>query len=180
MKRQRRTAIFTVGILFATIAMGLILTVQNTSDASGSADALVWNDFDLGMSLARDSNKKILIDVYTDWCSWCKKMDSEVYTDKGVIEAIKASYVLVKLNAESQEQLTYQGKRLTEREFAGSVGVSGYPSTLFFESSGKPITLVPGYIPAMKFTPILRYIGENHYQSVSYEDYLKSSEQTLR
>jgi thioredoxin-related protein len=134
--------------------------------------SLSWKSFDEGILLAGQTNKKILVDVYTDWCSWCKKMDSDVYTDKEVIGALNASFVLVKLNAESDKTVNYKGKALTERQFAGTVGVTGYPSTLFFESSGKPITLLPGFVPAPKFLPILRYIGENHYQSVSFEDYL--------
>jgi len=169
---MNKTALFSAIIIVVAVAFGLVLNSQSTSGASGSESSLSWKTFDEGITLARQTNKKMLVDVYTDWCSWCKKMDSEVYTDKSVIDALNGSFVLVKLNAESEQRVYYEGKTLTETQLASAVGVTGYPSTLFFDSSGKPITLLPGYVPAPKFLPILRYIGENHYQTVSFEDYL--------
>jgi len=169
---MNKTAAITVFVIIIAVAFGLILNSQSTSGASDPGTSLSWKTFDEGIVLAGQTNKKLLVDVYTDWCTWCKKMDSDVYTDKRVIEALNASFVLVKLDAESDKTVHYEGKSLSETEFARMVGVTGYPSTLFFDSTGKPITLLPGYVPAPKFVPVLRYIGDNHYQTVSFEDYL--------
>lgn len=168
---MNKTAAISGIFIIVALGMGLLLNSQSTPAATDNT-AFSWKTFDEGIALAGQTNKKVLVDVYTDWCGWCKKMDSEVYTDKGVIDALNNAFVLVKLNAESDKSVRYNGKTLTEAQFAGAVGVTGYPSTLFFESSGKPITLLPGFVPAPKFLPILRYIGENHYQTVSFEDYL--------
>jgi len=159
-------------VIIIAVASGLLLNSQNSSGASEPGNSLSWKTFDEGIVLAGKTNKKLLVDVYTDWCTWCKKMDSDVYTDKGVIDVLNGSFILMKLNAESDKTVHYQGRSITETEFARTVGVTGYPSTLFFDSSGKPITLLPGYVPAPKFVPVLRYIGDDHYQTVSFEDYL--------
>lgn len=171
MKKQFLISVVVVGV---ALASGLFLNSQKGSAESNSS--LTWKSLDEGMTLAKQQNKKILVDVYTDWCGWCKKMDSDVYSDAGVIKTLNAKFVLVKLNAESDSKyVQYQGKRYTEADFAKAVGVSGYPSTLFFDSGGKPITLLPGFVPAQKFVPILAYIGDDHYLTISFEQYLSKA-----
>ncbi len=172
---MKKTAVVSSIVVLVALAFGLVLNSHGSSAAPAAQNSLTWKAFDEGLALAKQTNKKILVDVYTDWCGWCKKMDSDVYTQKDVIEVLKSGFVLVKLNAESDKSLTYKERRLTEAQFASSVGVTGYPSTLFFESSGKPITLLPGFVPAPKFVPILRYISENHYQKLSFQEYLSKT-----
>lgn len=169
-----RNSFFVAFVLVGSIGIGVLLTSESSPQAASTS--LAWNTFDEGMALARQSNKKLLVDVYTDWCGWCKRMDSEVYTDQDVINALQRKFVLVKLNAESDKSVTYDGRTFTEAQFAGSIGVTGYPSTLFFESNGKPITLLPGFVPPPKFLPVLRYIGDDHYQSLSFEEYLSKTD----
>ena len=67
---------------------------------SSPASSVSWKSFDDGVLLAQQSNKKLLVDVYTDWCTWCKKMDAEVYTNPEVFKLINTQFVAVKLNAE--------------------------------------------------------------------------------
>lgn len=172
---MKRTAIVSVAIVIVALAFGLVLNSRGTTAESGNQSALAWKNFDEGFALAAKTNKKILVDVYTDWCTWCKKMDSDVYTQKDVIAALNAGFVLVKLNAESDKPLLYKEKKLSEAQFASAVGVTGYPSTLFFESTGKAITLLPGFVPAPKFVPILRYISEDHYKTTPFEEYLSKA-----
>lgn len=153
----------------------LAVLVFGDSLLSQTKGALEWLTFEQAMEKAKLENRKVLVDVYTDWCGWCKKMDKEVYADPGVVEVLSQYFVVAKLNAESSKDITYKGTKLTERRFAAGAGVSGYPSTIFFESDSKPITLLPGFVPAPRFITILRYIGENHYRTISFEEYVKKS-----
>lgn len=131
-----------------------------------------WKKFNSGIIEAKKSGKKILVDVYTDWCGWCKKMDTTTYTDKKVFEYIKKNYVIIKLNAESEEKISYAGQTISPAEFAQGMGISGYPATLFLKSDGEPITLLPGYAEPDRFIHILSFIGENHYEKKKFVDYL--------
>jgi thioredoxin-related protein len=164
-------------VISSLVVLGVLVfaffSLQNNS-TSPLPDAVEWHTFNDGLSLARNSNKKILVDVYTHWCSWCKKMDSEVYTNKGVTRILREHFILVKLDAESNSPLTYQGKNLTEAEFAQNFGVTGYPTTLFFDPDANAITTLPGYAPPERFATILDFIGENYYKSVSFQEYVKS------
>ena len=131
-----------------------------------------WQKFEEGLSQAKKSGKKVLVDVYTDWCSWCKKMDANTYADKKVLDYLNKNFVVIKLNAEAKETITYSGQKISPAEFSQGMGVSGYPATLFLQSDGQPITLLPGYAEADMFIHVLSFIGENHYEKKKFSDYL--------
>lgn len=156
--------------LIAFVALGWFLNGdQSAAVTDHSAD---WKTFDEGTTLARQQGKKVVVDVYTDWCTWCKKMDSETYADRVVSQTLKAHFITVKLNAESSDLITFNGETMTSAQFAQAAGVTGYPTTLFLDENLKPITVVPGYAPPEKFVDILRYFGEDHYKSTQFQDYL--------
>ena len=131
-----------------------------------------WKKFDDGLKQAKQTGKKVLIDVYTDWCGWCKKMDAGTYADKKVSDYLEKYFVIIKLNAEANETISYSGKKISPAEFSQGMGVSGYPATLFLKSNGEPITLLPGYVEADQFIHVLSFIAENHYESKKFTDYL--------
>lgn len=136
-------------------------------------DQLTWYSFDEGLAKAQKENKHVLIDVYTDWCGWCKVMEQKTYSDLNVIRYLNAKFVLVKLNPEKDDQVTYNGKKYSAAQFSQGIGVNGYPATAFFESDAKMVTLVPGFVEAKDFLNIIQYIGEKEYYKISFDDYLK-------
>jgi len=150
------------------IAIVLLAAFTMTAEAKNPQ----WKKFDEGMKLAKQSGKKVLVDVYTDWCSWCKKMDASTYADKKVSEYLSKNYVIIKLNAEANEKITFAGQTMSPAEFSQGMGVTGYPATLFLKSDGQAITLLPGYSEANMFIHILTYINENQYEKKKFPDYL--------
>lgn len=172
MTHFRTTLFFAfVGITLVAIAYSLVESSSPLYPDS-SNNKLAWLTFNAGMDQSAKENKKILVDVYTDWCGWCKKMDKEVYTDAKVVALLNEKFVVVKLNAESSSKLSYNGKEFTEQEFARALGIDGYPTTVFFEPDSKPITRIPGYVEAKTLAKVLSYIGDNHYKTISYQDFL--------
>ncbi|MEX2115508.1 MAG: DUF255 domain-containing protein [Bacteroidota bacterium] len=171
-----KTTLITTAVLLGALLIGFILQSEGSSESIADS-AISWYSFEEAVTIAKRDNKKILLDVYTDWCGWCKKMDSEVYSNPSVINALSTSFIGVKVNAESAKPLAFQGKSYTEESFAAGAGVTGYPTTIFLDSESAPITLAPGYIPADRFLPILKYIGEDHYKTLSFEEYQQRSSQ---
>ncbi len=148
----------------------------SAAPAGGRAEPLGWLGWDQGMSEASATGRPILVDVYTDWCAWCKRMDRDVYARADVREYLGRRFVLVKLNAESQEEARFGARTFTSRALAQQLRVSGYPTTIFLKSNGEHIANVPGYIPAERFMLMLRYIGEDHIgRGVSWQEYEKSA-----
>jgi thioredoxin-related protein len=153
------------------VMISIILVIVVLGFSSGSQ--LTWYGFDEGMQKAKDENKQVLVDVYTDWCSWCKVMDEKTYTDPGVVTILNQKFVLIKLNPEKDGPVMFGGKSYNADQFAQGIGVNGYPATAFFESNDKMITLVPGYLKADEFLPIVEYIGDKKYNEIGFDDYLK-------
>jgi len=163
MNRHLRT-IFLTGVLVSVALSG----------NAGEKEHLKWMTFDDGIVHARKTNKKVIIDVYTDWCGWCKRMDKDTYDDKDVAAYIEKHYVVIKLNAESSKKLKFQDKEYTEQELSGAFGVTGFPTTIFLSSNGDPITVVPGYSDANRFGDIISFIAEEHYLTTKFDDYVAS------
>jgi thioredoxin-related protein len=164
-------------IVIALVAVGLLVFYSSQGDESSekrAPSAIVWHSFDEGVVLARQENKKILVDAYTDWCVWCKKMDKEVYTDGAVGKAMASNFIAVKLNAESQKSVTVDGAQMNEASLARDMGVTGYPTIVFLDPAAKPITKISGYMEPNEFTNVLRFIGEDHYKTKSFQDYKNS------
>lgn len=155
-------------LLIAIIFMGLTLNIQDKK-------ALKWHSFSEGLKIAMAENKKVLIDVYTDWCEWCKKMDDEVYTDSKVVNYLSSKFVLIKLNAESEAKHTFEGREYSEMELAYIFGVEGFPTTIFIREDMQPITAVPGYFPADVFMKILTFIGDDYYLKMNFDEYLEKT-----
>ncbi len=157
------------------ISLSLLPAVAPAA-GSGPAAPLDWLKWNQGVSEAVSAKRPILVDVYTDWCGWCKRMDRDVYALDDVRRYLKKHFVVVKLNAESAEEARYGDRTLTARALAQQLRVSGYPTTVFLKPNGEHIASVPGYIPAERFKNMLRYIGEDHIgRGVSWQDFEKSA-----
>ena len=170
------TRIVSIIVVVALVAVGVsaFLTSSGRSTVESSASVIKWHGFDEGAALARQENKKILVDVYTDWCGWCKKMDEEVYSNGAVGQTMASNFIAVKLNAESQKGVTYDGTSMNEASLASAMGVTGYPTILFLDPAAKPITKISGYMEPKEFTGVLRFIGEDYYKTKSFEEYKSS------
>lgn len=150
------------------------LFVLLLASAGRAAD---WQGWTPGLQRARSTGKPVLVDVYTDWCGWCKRMDREVYARREVDAYLSSHFVTVRLNAESGELAAWRGKNYSARSLAEAFGVNGYPTTVFLDASGNKLVNVPGYIPADRFLLLLRFIGDGHMaKQESWEDYLKQAQ----
>ncbi len=136
---------------------------------------VVWKGYGDALTVAGEQKKKVIIDVYTDWCGWCKKMDKNVYANEKVRKYLDEHFVPVKLNAESKTAHDVKGKSMTETEIARAYGIRSYPTTVFLDSAGEPITVVPGYIDADKFVLVLRYINEEQYKTKKWDEFLSEN-----
>lgn len=107
-------------------------------------DEIQWQpSFAAAMSAAKKSGKPVMVNFYTDWCGYCKKLDSEVYTDFGVISE-SVNFVSVKVNAEKAPDL------------AKKYEVDGFPTILWLDTKGTTLERLPGYMDAPGFLEMMR------------------------
>jgi len=159
--------------LLVFLVAGTLFSLAGPGVDSGRVE---WKTFEEAIKSARASGKLVVVDVYTTWCGWCKKMDKNTYANEKVVDYLNRHFEAVKLNAESNRRHEFQGKSYTERELAKGFGASGYPTTVFLSADEKFITAVPGYMDAKTFLLILEYIKDEQYQNVSWKDFVKSRE----
>lgn len=135
--------------------------------------------------------KKVFVDVYTDWCGWCKRMDQTTFQDDIVKKIMNKYYYSVKLDAEDTRDITIggttyknpnPGQRRSSHQFAAALlnGRMSYPSFVILDENFKAITIIPGYIEAREFEKILWYFTSNDYTKYSYEKYGEIYEKEIR
>lgn len=163
--------------LVAGIMLLLLWTTPGWNGEKGESkkklQAIEWLEFSKAVARGAKENKMVVVDFYTDWCGWCKVMDEKTYGNKKVIEFARKKLIMSKVDAESDETLTYKGQELTYRQLARAFGVKAYPSTAFLSPKGEFITLISGYIPPDKFLPILEFLEGKHYETMKYEEFLE-------
>ena len=135
-----------------------------------------WLGFDAAIDKAKKENKHMIVDVYTTWCGWCKVMDRQTYSDPKVANYLNENFVLAKVNGESSAELHWEGKVITERAFARTVGVTGFPTTYFLKPDAHIIGGAPGFIPPDNFLIYAKYVSTRWYEKGSPQEYLKATQ----
>jgi thioredoxin-related protein len=127
------------------------------------ANTLVWLDFETGYKKAVAENKILLVDMYTNWCYWCKVMDKETYTDSGIIAEINNHFVPVKMNPEVDARFTFGDTTMSNSELFLWLGYGkqfGFPTSYFWLQPGKSEEryCLAGYHEPAAFMQILKQI----------------------
>lgn len=172
--KYNKAIFFSLILGFTTIVMCSFYISKPKPDQE-----IKWVSFEEAVKLQKENPKKIIVDVYTDWCGWCKKMDKNTYTDAEVIKQIQDHFYFVKLDAEQKEEIKYKDKVFTFKqeykanELAVSLlnGQMSYPSTVFLDEDMNLLTVVPGYLTPKDMNPILKYFGENIYKEKNWKEY---------
>ena len=131
------------GLFTFFLSFSLALTLTNTGQGQ---ESIQWMKFEEAIAANAKNPKMILVDVYTDWCGWCKKMDKDTFTDPRVIAHFQKNFYAVKLNAEdTNRKFPFMGKTFSEAEMAASMRVNSYPNLVVIEPGLQNIAQLPGY-----------------------------------
>ncbi|WP_295157410.1 thioredoxin fold domain-containing protein [uncultured Brachyspira sp.] len=129
-----------------TLITFIIIFMSIISCNNANAEIKWEKDLASAMKKAKEKNLPIMIDVYTDWCTWCKELDKNTYSHKEVIDTAK-KMVSVKLNPETSAE---------GAEIAKKYGVQGFPTILFINADGLVLENVGGYVEGDKFVPYMK------------------------
>ena len=160
----------------AGLALGAMMIAMNTEAKAQSTEGgtFAWQSVSAALEQAPTEEKLILVDVYTDWCGWCKRMDRDTYADSAVGAYIAERFIAAKMNPEKEGTVRYDGREFSQAEFGKALGVNGYPATAFFTSKGELITVVPGYLPAGDFRLLLEFLAEEHYKTTAFDEFKRA------
>jgi thioredoxin-related protein len=159
--------------ILSLAGMALLFNIGfSDTDKSEAENTIKWIKYDEGLKIAAEENKPILIDFYTKWCGFCKKMDRETFSNDKVARYLDEKFVTVKVNGESNETVALSEGSLSERQVSRSFGVRGYPTYWFLKASGEKIDNIRGYRPPEMFMTILQFIGDGHYENKTWKEYI--------
>lgn len=166
-----------ISILFVTCLTLFGLTGFKSDSVTRPADEIQWLTIEEAFAKMQKEPRKILIDVYTDWCGWCKVMDKETFKNKTVVDYVNEKYYAVKFNAEQTEaiklgeqQFKSQG-RTHDLALALTNNQPSYPTTVFLDDKFQMIQPLPGYMKAKEFHEVLTFFGENYHKKEAFETY---------
>ncbi len=165
------TRLFFIFVLFVSTAS--LVLAQNP---------VKWYSFEEAIELQKVEQRKIVIDVYTEWCGWCKRMDKSTFQKTHIANYLNEKYYPVKLDAEQKAVINFagqkfsfieQGKGRSYHEFALAVtkGQLSYPTLVFIDESMNIIQSIPGFRTAQEFETIMTYFGENNHKEVPWSSY---------
>ena len=136
-------------IIFIIVALvSLSVTAQNQKK-------IEWLSFEEAMEKNEKEPKPILIDIYTDWCGWCKEMDKKTFTGPEIQAYLKDNFHIIKFNAEQKEAIDFKGNKY-EWIPVGRKGVNqlamellgsrlSYPTLVYLDENMNKIKSSPGF-----------------------------------
>lgn len=169
-------------------SLGLVL-VLTASNAPAPESKVNWMTFEEAIALHEENPKKLLIDLYTDWCGWCKVMDRETYSNQIISDYINQNFYPVKFDGEHKEPVEFRGTtfnfvasgRRGYHELAAALTRNklSYPTTVFMDEELRILQAMAGYLKPEQMEPIIEYMGEGLYSSTPWADFQKNHKSSL-
>jgi thioredoxin-related protein len=140
----------------------LVVSILFIIGCKKAPEEVVWLNIKDAESEKNADKKYYFVDVYTEWCGWCKVMDRETFSKKEVIDFMNKNFHNIKFDAEQRENAIFNGKTYTWVN-SGRNGINmlamellntelSYPSYVILDENKKPVEVIKGY---MEVTPFL-------------------------
>ncbi|MGC4022079.1 MAG: DUF255 domain-containing protein [Cyclobacteriaceae bacterium] len=171
-----------------SLVLALLLVVKvNAQDEHLKGSSVKWMTFEEAVEKSKTEKRKIFIDVYTDWCGWCKVMDKQTFPDPEIAKLLNEKFYPVKLDAEQTNDIVFRG---TTFKFipSGNSGVHqlaaallqnkmSYPNSVFLDEEFRIIPIyqglssVPGFHKPEEFHSFISFVGGDFYQRMNLSQY---------
>lgn len=144
------------------IMLLVLMFIGQFSSAMAGTAGISWKSYEEGMALGKSQGKKVFINFYATWCSYCRMMDTTTFKDAAVIAYLNENFISIKVDVDEQ------------RSVAAQYNISPLPDVWFISEQGEAIGNKPGYMPAEDMLPVLKFIQTDSYVKMSYQTFLDS------
>lgn len=160
-------------ILFVATVCFVALLCQSQNEKDGLVQ---WMSFKEAQEKNKTVPKPFLVDIYTDWCGWCKVMMRTTYSNPNIAGYINNYFYPVKFNAETKDTIEFDGQKYVSTnpaypKAAHQLAIKflgnnlAYPSTVFISSDLKTTFLSQGYLKEQDIEPFLVFMVENVFRT---------------
>ncbi len=174
--------------LVALTTLAVSFTLKNNAPKQRpNADKVTWYSWQEAIELNKKAPRKLLVDVYTDWCGWCKVMDKQTFPNDTIADYLNKNFYCIKLNAEMRDSIQFAGNAfiwMSPEQGGGRNGIHtlayslldgqmSYPTIVYLSEKLERIVISPGYKKPEQLLPELKYTAEEIYKTKSWNDYMK-------
>ena len=171
-----------LSMLFLTFGYAT-LSAQQASEKC--MDKILWMSLDDAFQKTKIQKRKVLIELYIDHCSWCKKMENETFSQDYIAQYINENYYPVRFDAQSKADITFKGKtykyiaesnKQGYHQLAAELmrGKMGYPTIVFLDEEMNIIQPIQGYKDPEIFEAIITYFGQNNHKKMPWNNFKKN------
>lgn len=168
-------------MLLATF-MAMPLLAQNGDAESAAVDLapqLEWPSFTDALASAKDSERIVLVDVWSRTCGWCRKQQTEVYTQPDLQAYVLDTFQLGRLDIDMEsDTLSYKGYTMSSQMLSAGFGATATPTTIFLEPDGTYITRLQGFHAYQDFYDVLRFIGTESFREMDFEAFMNAEQES--
>ncbi len=164
---------------YTFIILSFILCQSTSSTAQNK---IKWHTWKEAVEKSQKTKKKIFVDIYTDWCGWCKKLDKTTFAEDHIAKYINENYYAVKFDAEMTEAVTIRGAEYNfvksgvrgYHELAAYImqGRMSYPTVAFLDEDLNMIQAIPGFQDVPTFEMMITYFGSNQHKTTPWNKYM--------
>ncbi|PQJ80769.1 thioredoxin family protein [Polaribacter porphyrae] len=151
-----------------------------------NAQKINWLTLNKALELQKTNPKKIMVDVYTNWCGPCKMLDKQTFQNKDVAKYVNENFYAVKFNGEGNETITYKEnkfsnpnydpskakRRNSPHQFADYLGLRGYPTIAFFDEDANFLYPLTGFYKPNQLEFYLKlFVADKHKELKTKEQF---------
>lgn len=152
-------------VLFFTLTATLSLGFQtSTSDTT-------WLSMEEAQQTAQQDGKPLFVFVEAEWCGICRQMLQNVFPEDEVSGKLTGNYHPVKIDLDSREEIVFNGKTMTERQFARNMRVSATPTTIFIDENGDELGRHLGGLDQADILRLMAYVTSDQFFEVPFEEF---------
>ncbi len=146
--------------------------------------SIQWHSLTEAIELNKTEPRNFIVDVYTDWCGWCKRMDAQTFSNQVIADYVNANFYAVKFNAEQRENIIIGEKEYKfvdngrrgyhEMAVVLTKGRLSYPTIVYLDDELRHLDVVPGFVNAQQLEMYLNYFNEGADKKTTFEKYAQN------
>jgi thioredoxin-related protein len=166
-------------LIGALIALTALTANAQTANKNTSESAVKWYTIEEAQALNAKAPRKLFIDLYTDWCGWCKVLDQNTFSDPTVAKYLNTHFYPVKFNGEGKESAVFNGQtfefnpQYKSHELAIAImrGEMSYPTLALLSEKLQLFPLLKGYQSPEDLLPVLVFLAQDYYEKMNWEEF---------